>query len=159
MSAFTGKRMVETYDGRIDSPPGDVFPLLCPIREYDWLDGWACDMIYSDSGVAENNGIFKSEFVSGIEATWVTIKRDEENFVFELIIFFSDLAVARMDVSLADNGDGSSTLHWTRTVTGLSENGDQILDHMGGEFFRERMDWLIDSLNHYLKTGKMLKRD
>lgn len=159
MNTFAGKRTVERYNGRIDAPPGEVFPLLCPIREYDWLDGWACNMIYSDSGVAENNCIFESEFASGIEATWVTIKRDEENFLFEFIILFPGLAVARMDYSLMENGDGTTTFHWVRTMTGLSENGNQMVDQTAGEPFRQIMDWVVDSLNHYLRTGKMLKRD
>ena len=158
MNAFAGRRMVDNYHGKIDSSPGEVFPLLCPVREYDWLEGWACDMIYSDSGVAENNCVFKSEFHSGIEATWVTVKRDDEDFVFELIIFFPDIAVIRMDVSLAENGDGTTTLNWVRTMTGLSENGNQLLDQFTGEPFRQRMDWLIDSLNRYLKTGEKLKK-
>ncbi len=157
MNDFKAKRAVDEYSGKIEAPPGEVFPLLCPTREYDWLDGWACDMIYSDSGFAENNCIFKSEFASNLEGTWITVRRDEESFVFEFVIVFPDLAVARTDISLADNGDGTTTLHWARTMTGLRATGNQMLDHMGTEFFVQRMDWLIDSLNHYLKTGEMLK--
>jgi len=157
MSGFTGKRSVESYEGKVEASPGEVFPLLCPVREYDWLDGWACDMIYSESGLAENNCVFKSEFVSGMEATWVTTKRDEENFLFEFIILFPELAVTRMDISLEDNEDGTTTLHWVRTFTGLSEGGNQLLAHFSGEPFNQRMDWLVKSLNHYFKTGEMLK--
>ena len=158
MNAFTGKRIVEDYEGRIDAPPNEVFPLLCPIREYDWIDGWECEMIYSDSGFAENNCIFKSEFAAGIEATWVAIKRDDEGFAFEFIIFFPELAVARVDTSLAENSDGTTTLNWVQTMTGLTESGNQLLDHFTGEPFRQRIDWLVESLNHYFKAGEMLKR-
>src|SRR6266540_2991762 len=35
-----------------------VFPLLCPVREYEWFNGWKCTMVYSESGVAENNNVF-----------------------------------------------------------------------------------------------------
>ena len=158
MGKFTGKRAIENYDGRIDSPPGDVFPLLCPIREYDWLDGWACNVVYSDSGIVENNCIFTSSFATGIDGTWVTVKRDEEAFEFEFVVFLPNLAVARSDIALTKNDDGSTTLHWVRTMTGLSEEGNQMLDHVTGEPFRERMVWIIDSLNHYLKNGEMLKK-
>ena len=157
MEESKGKRVVEDYTGRVEASPDKVFPLLCPIREYDWIDGWACDMIYSESGFAENNCIFKSEFASGIEATWVTTRRDDHNFAFEFVIFFPGLAVAKMDISLEENEDGTTAMRWVRTLTSITENGDQLLDHTSGEPFRQRMDWLYKSLNHYLKTGEMLK--
>jgi hypothetical protein len=31
----------------VDAPPADVFPLLCPVREYEWIEPWSCDMIFS----------------------------------------------------------------------------------------------------------------
>lgn len=157
MDNFRGKRAIEKYTGKINSSPSEVFPLLCPVREYDWLEGWACSMTYSDSGIVENNCIFKSEFVTGMDATWVAIKRDEENHIFQYIIFFADLAVARMDISLVDNNDGTTTMHYVRTMTSLSEDGNQMLDHTVGEPFRQIMDWVYGSLNHYLQTGEMLK--
>ena len=39
-----------------DAPPDRVFPLLCPVREYDWIDGWECRMVYAETGVAELGG-------------------------------------------------------------------------------------------------------
>ena len=158
MTAFTGKRIVETYDGRVEASPGDVFPLLCPKREYDWLEGWACDMIYSESGVAENNVIFTSQFGAGIEGTWVAVRREDVDFEFQFIIFFTGLAVARVDIRLTENGDGSTNLNWTRTLTSLSENGNVMVEHASGQAFTERTAWMVASLNHYLKTGEMLKK-
>jgi hypothetical protein len=26
-----------------------IFPLLCPQREYDWIESWKCNIIYSKS--------------------------------------------------------------------------------------------------------------
>ena len=30
-----------------------LFALICPTREYDWIPGWSCDLLHSDSGYAE----------------------------------------------------------------------------------------------------------
>jgi len=37
------------YAQNIHAPPQAVFPLLCPVREGEWLDGWAeeCEVIHS----------------------------------------------------------------------------------------------------------------
>ena len=92
MDDFKGKRAIDEYTGKINSSPSEIFPLLCPVREYDWLEGWACSMTYSDSGLVEDNCIFRSEFVTGMDATWVAIRRDEENYVFEYMIFFDSFS-------------------------------------------------------------------
>jgi hypothetical protein len=54
------KRAATTFTGHLSFPPDLVFPLLCPVREYEWLDGWECEMIYSTSGIAEDSCIFKT---------------------------------------------------------------------------------------------------
>src|SRR5208283_1284485 len=42
----------------LHSTKDKVFPLLCPVREYEWFNDWKCTMVYSESGVAENNCVF-----------------------------------------------------------------------------------------------------
>jgi hypothetical protein len=27
--------------------PAQVFPLLCPVREYEWLPHWRCELLHS----------------------------------------------------------------------------------------------------------------
>jgi hypothetical protein len=60
---------------RLDAPPDRIFPLLCPVREYDWIPTWSCDMIYSESGVAENDCVFATAFPEeGPRESWVVVR-------------------------------------------------------------------------------------
>lgn len=43
---FTAKRITRTYGQTINASPEQVFPLICPVRETEWLDGWRYRMIY-----------------------------------------------------------------------------------------------------------------
>jgi hypothetical protein len=63
--AFVAKRQFHEYTGFISATPERVFPLLCPVREYEWLDSWHCRMVYSESGVAEDNCIFETDLKEG----------------------------------------------------------------------------------------------
>ena len=36
----------------------EVFPLLCPKREEEWIPGWECETIWSKSGYNEEGAIF-----------------------------------------------------------------------------------------------------
>ncbi len=58
---FIAKRIVRRFSFDVDVPPRVVSPLLCPVRELEWLEGWSAGVVYSDSGLAENNCIFTSE--------------------------------------------------------------------------------------------------
>lgn len=52
--------MFKSYRQTIDAPPETVFPLLCPVREAEWLDGWEYEMIYSMSGLIEKGAAFST---------------------------------------------------------------------------------------------------
>jgi hypothetical protein len=46
-------RVTRTYLQKIQAPPEEVFPLLCPVRETEWVRGWDPIVVYSHSGLAE----------------------------------------------------------------------------------------------------------
>jgi len=56
------KRTVKKHTILLHGKPEVLFPLLCPVREYEWIEPWKCDMIYSDSGFAEQDCIFQTDF-------------------------------------------------------------------------------------------------
>ena len=51
-------RATRTFVQKLVAPPERVFPLLCPVREADWLDGWDPLAVYTDSGIAEPGCVF-----------------------------------------------------------------------------------------------------
>ncbi|MDM8538296.1 hypothetical protein QUF70_16195 [Desulfobacterales bacterium HSG17] len=156
-SAFKPKRVTRTHVQKIEAPSSKVFPLLCPVREYDWIEIWKCNIIWSESGVAENNCIFTTDFPDrgGLE-TW-TVSRYEENRAIEFVIISQDFKAAKLDIHLTDNGDNTTDARWTRTITGLSDDGNKYVENFSSEHFIHEMKLLEQMMNHYLKTGKMLK--
>ena len=57
---FSPKRITREYRQTINATPEKMFPLLCPVREADWLDGWRYNMIYSESGLVEEGAVFST---------------------------------------------------------------------------------------------------
>ena len=79
MTKFQAKRLTRTYALDVMGKPDEIFPLLCPVREYEWIDGWTCDLIYSTSGLAEEDCIFTTTDFPPIGHTvWVTTVSDAE---------------------------------------------------------------------------------
>ena len=46
MAEFKSIRVVKSYTMTINALPETVFPLLCPVREYEWIEPWCCDMVF-----------------------------------------------------------------------------------------------------------------
>lgn len=145
---FRAKRRIFQYSGDISAPPEAVFPLLCPVREYEWIDGWTSQVIFSDSGVAEENCIFKSGFLDMI---W-NVCRYEPPQRIEFSAVAPDKIVLRLNLYVERLPTGTR-LHWTRIFTGLSPAGNDIIDALPTH--QER--GLTQMLEYYLKTGKMLR--
>lgn len=45
----------------VQASPAEIFPLLCPVREYDWLESWRCEMVHTESVAAEEDCILRTE--------------------------------------------------------------------------------------------------
>jgi hypothetical protein len=156
MTPFNAERVVNSYTMNLVAPPADVFPLLCPVREYEWIEPWRCDMVFSAGGVAENNAIFTTDFpAQGGGEIWV-VCRYETDRAIEFIRLSPGLKVNRLDLALTATGEGTR-LQWTHTYTGLSEAGNQWIREMTDDTFRTEKAAIETMLNHYLKTGTMLK--
>lgn len=159
MKTFHAKRIAQEYAHTVPAAAAKVFPLLCPVREYDWIDGWTCNLIYSDTGVAENNCIFTTDFPRGVEETWVVSHYDPEHYVIQFVIVNAGAYVMKLDVSLQASGDNATNVLWKTTFTGLTPEGNAFIEKHCEEANSARMDLLFKVLDHYCTKGKMLKKD
>ncbi len=156
MTVFNAERVVKRYRMNLSAPPADVFPLLCPVREYEWIEPWACDMIYSASGGAEDHAVFTTRFpAQGGEETWV-VCRYEPDRAIAFIRVAAGFKVNRLDIVLEPAGAGTR-IDWTHTYTGLSEEGNRWIRALDDDALRREKAAIETMLDHYLKTGTMLK--
>jgi len=131
----------------VNAPPCAIFPLLCPVREYDWIPGWACEMIFSASGFAEENCIFTTNpGDTGGKDVWV-ISRYELPQRLEFVRVNS-LRVIRYNISLTELPGECSEICWEQLVTSLSEEGNTWLKTYTQEDFS----------NLILKIGGLLNK-
>lgn len=157
MTEFRAKRVSKEYTHEIAAAPVAIFPLLCPVREYDWIDGWSSEMVYSESGIAENNCVFRSSFSRGVEETWV-VSRYEPGVLIQFVVMSPQSHVMKFDISLQEAEDGATLVRFTQTFTGLSDTGNALVTDYADKGFEAVMKRLVESLEHYLQKGTMLKR-
>jgi hypothetical protein len=139
----------------LSAPPDRVFPLLCPTREYDWIEPWRCELLYSDSGVAELDCVFRTSFPDdGPPDTWV-VSRYQPPSVIEFIRV-NALRVIRYTIALRKTEGGRTEAEWTQLLTGLSAEGDDRVRAADRQAYTRKMLLLQTMLNHYLVTGTIL---
>lgn len=158
MSDFKAKRITKASAHKVSAPAAKIFPLLCPVREYDWIDGWTCRMIYSATGVAEGNAIFITDFARSVEEVWVVSRYEPERYVIEFVAVNPESHVMKLDVRVTERGENEADVSFTNTFTGLTERGNSFLEQYGAETYEPMMSRLFASLDHYCRTGKILKK-
>ncbi len=133
-----------------------VFPLLCPVREYEWIDDWQCEMIHFASGVAEAGAVFRTAFPQdGPPDVWV-ISRYEPPRVIEFVRVNAWRTI-HYAIHLESQADGQSRWRWTQTLTGLNAEGDAQIAAIDASDFAQKIDALGAKLAHFLATGTMLR--
>jgi hypothetical protein len=139
----------------VPATPDRVFPLLCPVREYDWIPGWECDVLHTVSGVAEEDCVFRTRFPSdGDPMTWV-VSRYEPPSRIEFSCFVPESYVMRLKIALTPR-DGGTRLQWTRRWLSVGSRGDAWIASWSETAYRQNMANLERRLAHYLAAGEML---
>lgn len=152
---FSARRAIRVARQHLLATPDRVFSLLCPTREYDWIETWKCRMVHSASGFAELDCVFVTDFPSEGEDVWVVSGyRPNEEIQF---VRFNGQRVIRYCITLTDNRDGTTEAEWRQVLTGVNAEGNRLVEGVTDELYQQRIQTLERRLNHYLTTGEMLK--
>lgn len=156
MSAFDAKRVSHEYTQANDAPPEKVFPLLCPVREADWVPGWKYTLIYSDSGVAEDGCVFSTPNDAAPETVWMVTHYNPAASTIAYAWVQPGMIATQLRISLSPAPGGKTSAHIHFLYTGLSPAGNVALERYSPEWFRSNMQNWEKALNHYLRTGKLI---
>lgn len=134
--------------------PERVFPLLCPRREQEWLDGWRATILRSKSGFAELGCVFLTgDGPSAERCTWIIVEHvPPKRIAFALVEPGLFAEILSVDLEAVENG---TRLHWRREITPLSPEGEATVARRVREFDKKHAH-LAQSLSHFLKTGQRL---
>lgn len=151
---FQSKRVTHEYTQTNSAAPEKVFPLLCPVREADWVPGWQYRLIYSQSGVAEAGCVFTTPNDDGSETIWLVTEYDPVVFTIAFAWVNPSLVTAQITIRLEPKSSSQTTAHIRYTYTGLSEQGNREVQRYDIAWFQHKMRSWEAAINHYLKTGR-----
>lgn len=157
MSAeFQARRVTHEYTQLNEALPEQVFPLLCPVREQDWVPGWRYRLIYSQSGVAELGCVFATPNSDGPETFWVTSEYDPARFRIAFVWVWPGMVSCHLGIHLTAHESQKTSAHIQYAYTGLSLEGNEEVGRYSREWFENKMKGWEAAINHYLRTGRKL---
>jgi hypothetical protein len=156
---FTARRITKTYRQTINASPDDVFPLLCPVREAEWLDDWHYTMLFSRSGLVEEGAVFSTPGNGEEDTVWIVTKHDAAQRSVEFTRFTpgSRVCVLRVNVTPCDRGRSFVEVAYTYTAT--SPSGNAFIEGFTDDKFRGAVTLWEQSMNHWLRTGTRLAKE
>lgn len=129
----------------------DVFPLLCPKKEEDWIPGWECETIWSRSGFNEDGAIFRTAKPYGTKLYWNTVRCDIKHGLVEFLIVAPELYMFRFEITVKPDDAGGLSLRFVQTFTSVSEQGSAMLQQYAAEDFGQRIQALQGCMTKYLR--------
>jgi len=157
-NSFVPKRLTRRYTQTIDAAPDRVFPLLCPVREVEWLDGWRYRMIHSASGLVEEGAVFATSGAGEPDTVWIVTRHDTANRLVEFTRFTPESRVCVLRIAVRPKDDARSLVDVAYTYTALSPAGNAFIDRFTEAAFLEAMTFWERSMNHWLATGERLPK-
>ena len=159
---FEGTRIQHDFSIEYDYSPEQLFPLMCPVREYDWMSSWKGTIVYTESGYAEKYVVFyhKVPFpLHNKKAYWTATQYDPDRFL-QWCITVPDLCIVVIDGKLNPLPGGRTRIDYQYRITGLSKTGNKaIKEKFSLENLLAEINQAKKEMEYYLKTGTMLEKD
>jgi hypothetical protein len=152
-----GVRIIREYKMSLPVGPDEVFPLLCPVREYDWIPQWRCELVYSESGYAEPGCVFITDFDDGFgREVWVVTRYEPGAGIS--FCKTGEHCTCRYLISLSQDGEGTTAV-WHQELTSLDTAGDDLLENYSEMSYITRMKMIEKMLEYYLINGVCLPEE
>jgi hypothetical protein len=151
LKIIPARRVSRTYTQHLISSPDTVFPLLCPVRETDWINGWDPLLVVSDTGVAERDCTFITTALPSNSIWYITRHEPDSGFI-EMLKLTPGVTACRLSIQLRAVPSGSEA-DVTYCHTSLGPEGDAFVATFTEDYYLKFMqDWEV-RLNHYLRHG------
>ena len=133
-------------------PKDIIFPLLCPVKEVAWAEGWDPEIIITASGFAEEG----CAFVTGKgrdRSYWVITTLDPSSGILRMVRITPDVAVCQVDIEVEAVAAGKTDVSIAYTLTSLGPGGDAHVTAFTEARYLEFMELWERELSAYLHSS------
>ena len=154
MKIVSPNRVTRTYTQHLIAPMEAVFPLLCPVREVDWISDWDPALVVSASGVAEPDCVFVTA-AQPRDAIWYITRHEPQAGFVEMLKITPEVTACKLTIQLHPTATGCAA-DITYTHTSLGPRGDELVASFTEDHYRRFMQEWEAQVNHYVRHGTAL---
>jgi hypothetical protein len=133
--------------------PEKVFPLLCPVREMEWVNNWNPRLVISASGLIEPDCVFVMPDEPN-DSIWVVTQWNPDSFFVEFIKVTPGFTVGKIDIQLHREKKEQTHADITYCFTALSLKGSEFVNQFTESYYETFMKGWESEINYFLETGK-----
>ena len=152
MEVLNPVRASRTYTQTLVASPEKVFPLLCPVREIEWVNGWNPRQIISESGFVELDCIFVMPDKPQ-DSIWVVTQWNPKSFIVEFTKVTPGFTVGKIVICLRRGNKEQTFADITYCFTALSPEGSEFVKQFTPEYYETFMKEWESEINYFLRTG------
>lgn len=150
------KRKILNYSCRFNSSKEKLFSILCPAREADWIPGWTADIIYSESGYAEDMCVFTTDKTNPVgPGVWTFTGYKKNEYV--QFVKYNKNTVLYCIITIIDNKDGTVSAEWNTSITAVTGEANKMLEMMDTDTEVSNLKNSIQNMiQYYLENGQSI---
>lgn len=150
------------YEVLINARIKDIFPLTCPVMEYEWTNGWKCELINCPKGYVELGCVFKEFMTAPIlmgsvrgKTTWTNIKSDTINFqrYYELM---NKVSTSLWKMEMFPVESLSTRFTFEVIYKSLTKKGEGLIKNNLSKKLHFVLSLMGMELKYYCENGKMI---
>ena len=145
---FQAKSVTNTGRLRFPAAVDRVFLMFTPIGEKAWAEGWNPHIVYPRDGEIAEGMVFTTEDHGG--AFWVNTQYDPAQHAVSYANFAPGVLINRIQIRCRALGANETEVAVTYTHTGLSEHGNQFVEHMDAAAFAKKMQYWQEAIGRAL---------
>ena len=155
---ITSERISRTSTITLDGPAERVFPLFGAIEEKKWAEGFDPLVLYPPSEEIEAGMIFTTSASNSLEERyiWTVSQYEPEHHRVQYIVWTAN-RVWTITIRCHALPGSKTEATVTYTYTGLNALGNRLNAQAMETMYRDDLRNWRDQIDHFLKTGTMLK--
>ena len=152
MSTFTPRQVSHEYTQSLAGAPDEILPLLTPLGEKAWCEGWEPTMRFEAASPGVGT-LFATHGTGEPDTIWLLERFDAAAGHVRYLHVTPGSDVTEIDIRLAATGPGRSQAVVRYTYTGFTERGNALVAaRTAGYYDRFMREW-EDQLNAYLERA------
>ena len=152
-TTFQSRSATSAGTVRLEAPVEKVFPFFTPLGERDWAQGWDPQPIYPFDGATRNGMVFLTQDHKPM--LWVVSHYDPAKHEISYVTVTHEILVRQIVISCREE-NGATLADVTYTMTGLSPEGNRMVEEYAGKGHADRLRHWEEAINYLLETGKQL---